>query len=225
MLSILLVFLAAQFSTIYSKSTDTPGNFDYYVFAYSWQPEFCYDQSGYPGCSNPQSFWGKYFTIHGLWPQYSAGGYPESCTNEPFDPNVPDQIGMDTMTTYWPNVKENVDDADYDSFWEHEWTKHGTCTGLKQLEYFNTTIILAQMYGTPSQFTEAVGGEINAADLRKYMGGADKVSLLCNDKKYVVGALSCWDKVDDHPQVLVPCASDVKAEDTCTEDVLVVQSF
>ena len=222
----IILFAVLQHSTlIYSKSADIPGDFDYYVFAYSWQPEFCYDQNSYPGCSEPETFWGKYFTIHGLWPQYMSGGYPETCTNEPFDPNVPNKIGMDTMTTYWPNVKANVGDSDYDSFWEHEWTKHGTCTGLSQEVYFNTTIALAQLYGTPSQYTSDVGGQINADDLRKYMGGADKVSLQCNDGKYIVGVFSCWGKSDGYPKGQVTCANDVKAEDTCTADTLVVQSF
>lgn len=25
----------------------------------------------------------------------------------------------------------------YDSFWEHEWTKHGTCTGLSQVRFLS----------------------------------------------------------------------------------------
>ena len=133
---------------------------------------------------------------------------------------------MDTMTTYWPNVKENVGDEDYDSFWEREWTKHGACTGLDQEIYFNTTIALAQFYGTPSQYTAVVGGEIYADDLRKYMGGADKVSLQCADGEYISGAFSCWGKSEDgYSNGQVTCASDVKAEDTCTADMLVVQSF
>lgn len=110
-------------------------------------PEFCYGQSTYPGCASPQAFWGKDFTIHGLWPQYSAGGFPADCTSEAFNTAVPDEIGMSTMTQYWPNVQQAEGSASYDSFWEHEWTKHGTCTGLPQLNYFNATITLAEKLG------------------------------------------------------------------------------
>ena len=27
---------------------------------------------------------------------------------------------------YWPNVQKDENAADYDDFWGHEWTKHGT---------------------------------------------------------------------------------------------------
>lgn len=94
---------------------------DIYVFAYSWSPEFCYGQSTWPGCQAPQSYWGKYFTIHGLWPQYSTGGYPSSCTTEAFNTSVPIAVGWNDMTKYWPNVQASETSADYDSFWIHEW--------------------------------------------------------------------------------------------------------
>ena len=44
--------------------------FDFYVFALSWQPEFCYNNyDSYPGCSAPDPAWSQSLTIHGMWPQ------------------------------------------------------------------------------------------------------------------------------------------------------------
>jgi ribonuclease I len=77
---------------------------DMYVFAYSWQPEFCDGKTGYEIWllqSSPL----MEFTLHGLWPQYSSGGYPSYCTTEPFDPSVPDNVGWTDMTTSWPNAQ------------------------------------------------------------------------------------------------------------------------
>jgi ribonuclease I len=65
---------------------------DMYVLAYTWTPEFCYGQA-YPGCKAPEDYWKTHFTLHGLWPQYSTGGYPSYCTTEPFDTTVPYTIG------------------------------------------------------------------------------------------------------------------------------------
>ena len=112
------------------QQTNVTQAMDMYVFAYSWQPEFCYGKTGYYGCSNPLPSWSTNFTLHGLWPQYSSGGYPSYCTTEPFDPSVPDKVGWTDMTTYWPNAQYATTDPKYDDFWEHEWTKHGYAISL-----------------------------------------------------------------------------------------------
>lgn len=198
---------------------------DMYVFAQSWQPEFCFNQSTYAGCSPPQSFWNTSFTIHGLWPQYTAGGYPQTCTTEAFDSNVPVAIGWDTMTMYWPDAQYAETDPKYTSFWEHEWTKHGTCTGLVQQNYFETTINLLKSFGSPSILSNNVGGSIAAADLRTAMGGASYVALQCNSGTFLSGAYTCWSESNGQPLKQMECPSDVQAEDTCTSATVVITAF
>ena len=149
-----------------------------YVYAYSWTPGFCNDQS-YPGCLDPQPYWETNFTIHGLWPQYAENGYPDFCTDEPFDDTVPQQIGESTMIQYWPNVMEYPNSSSYDSFWEHEWTKHGTCTGLTQYQYFDTAVQLTNRIPTPTVLYDSIGKNMSANVLRENMGGSDYVSLQC----------------------------------------------
>ena len=41
--------------------------FDLYIFAQSWQAEFCHSREGMPGCLLPLPYWKSHFTVHGLW--------------------------------------------------------------------------------------------------------------------------------------------------------------
>jgi ribonuclease T2 len=127
------VFLFFKFMLTTSLSSSLGGALnqtaDMYVFAYTFQPEFCRGKTNYYGCSNPKPFWKDHFTLHGLWPQYSSGGYPSFCTQEPFDKTIPNEVGWEDMTTYWPNAQYPETDPKYYDFWDHEWTKHG-CISL-----------------------------------------------------------------------------------------------
>jgi ribonuclease I len=46
------------------------------------------------------------------------------------------------MNKYWPTCQSGAN-AD---FWSHEWSKHGTCTGMTQETYFSQAISLYQKY-------------------------------------------------------------------------------
>jgi ribonuclease I len=54
------------------------------------------------------------------------------------------------MTTYFPDMNYAETSPDYDSFWQHEWDKHGTCVavqaGLSQNEYFEKALELFLAY-------------------------------------------------------------------------------
>lgn len=198
---------------------------DLYVFAQSWQPGFCNGKSGYYGCSNPKDFWRTHFTIHGLWPQYSAGGYPQSCTKEAFNTTVPYEVGWTDMTNYWPNAQYPESDPNYDSFWTHEWSKHGTCSGLSQSDYFTYTLNLEKALGTPEMISKNVGGSVNATELRNFYGGASRASLQCNSGNYINGIYTCWSQVDGKPISQVVCPSDVQKEDTCPGSMVNIGAF
>jgi len=92
-----------------------PGVFDFYVLALSWSPEFCH---GHP--QNPECM-GRHlgFVVHGLWPQF-VDGYPENCSAAP-GPSNPE-----SMTDIMPDA----------GLVEHEWSRHGTCSGLDADSYF-----------------------------------------------------------------------------------------
>jgi len=117
---ILLLFSAAVGASQHRRSQalpGTPGKFDYYLLTLSWSPEFCYSRAH---AEKPECQSGHYgFVVHGLWPQY-ARGYPENCSNAP---------GL-------ANPREMRDIMPDSGLVAHEWSTHGTCSGLDAERYF-----------------------------------------------------------------------------------------
>lgn len=83
-------------------------------------------------------------TLHGLWPQ---GGM--SCGGEKFDASKLAPI-RDEMDAYWYSYKDKSAKAN-EVFWDHEWTKHGTCYArdnkTTQLAYFQKSLTLLRDIG------------------------------------------------------------------------------
>lgn len=104
-------------------------------------------------------------------------------------------------------------------------SKHGTCSGLSQYDYFENTINLLKKFGTPASVTAAVGSTISASSLRNDFGGASNVALQCESGKYLSGAYTCWTQSNGLPTKQVNCPADVIKEDTCTATTLFVQTF
>merc|ERR1711959_304601 len=75
------------------------------------------------------------WTLHGLWPQWQ-----ESCTQEKFDITQVKDL-EDDLNKYWPSC-----DGPAQSFWSHEWGKHGTCSTMSQHAYFSTALNLLSQY-------------------------------------------------------------------------------
>ena len=103
-----------------------PSRFDFYVLALSWSPTFC--ASAEASGNRDQCGDGKRYglVVHGLWPQYERG-YPENCpTDQPR--RVPDKLGR-TLFDIMPSM----------GLIGHQWRKHGTCSGLSQVDYFALT--------------------------------------------------------------------------------------
>jgi len=133
---------------------------------------------------------------------------------------------MSTMTQYWPDVKYSTDSPDYDQFWVHEWTKHGTCSGLTQQDYFTQAINLSKLAGTPSLISSSIGLNISASSLRDSYGGASYVSLQCSGSSYLSGTYTCYSRnTDGTVGAQTACPSDVIAEDTCTSTTLTISSL
>ncbi|KAE8146884.1 ribonuclease T2-like protein [Aspergillus avenaceus] len=75
--------------------------------------------------TGPSDSW----TLHGLWPDNCDGSYGQYCDNLREYSNITDILQeqgrtelLSYMKTYWPDYQ-----GDDETFWEHEWNKHGTC--------------------------------------------------------------------------------------------------
>jgi ribonuclease T2 len=114
-----LLALATSAGARHRKSSDRePGVFDYYVLSLSWSPAFCLSDPGAAECSGPRRFG---FIVHGLWPQYEKG-WPENC-------NVHQQVPDDVVSGISDIMPAR-------GLIYHEWSAHGTCSGLDARDFF-----------------------------------------------------------------------------------------
>ena len=101
-----------------NHASDTPGEFDYYLLSLSWSPAFCLESPGAAECSGLRRYG---FIVHGLWPQ-NERGWPEHCdVHVP----VPDEV-----------VQGIADLMPARALVYHEWSAHGTCSGLPPAQFF-----------------------------------------------------------------------------------------
>src|SRR5271155_1386007 len=146
-----LLTLAVSATARHRKSSDSePGTFDYYLLSLSWSPAFCLSDPGAAECNGPRRFG---FIVHGLWPQYEKG-WPQNCN---VHERVPD------------NVASSISDImPARGLIYHEWSAHGTCSGLSPADFFAlvrrayTAVSIPQELSAPTQAIEqspaAIGG-------------------------------------------------------------------
>jgi len=190
----------------------------------SYQPQFCYQNRyrNYPGCQDPLDFWRGSLTMHGLWPNYNDGSYPSTCSNEPFDPQTVKTIGADEFNTYWPNVKVSKTSPELDSFWEHEWTKHGTCSGLDQVDYFKTS--LGHFLPTPDIVRERYGKTVSKEELMDAYGG--DVIFTCSHGRYLSEVRTCVGRSPDGTATKsIDCIPQVEHSGNCDDEIHITKFY
>ena len=98
------------------------GEFDYYVMALSWSPNWCRLEGDAKGSEQCDADKDHGWILHGLWPQYHQG-WPSYC---PTTKRAPSR----RMTAEMADIMGTSGLA-----W-HQWKKHGTCAGLEATDYF-----------------------------------------------------------------------------------------
>jgi ribonuclease T2 len=106
----------------HGASATTERSFAYYLLSLSYAPDFCAQARGDKDPRECGADRHVSFVVHGLWPQSPSGRGPEFCGG---GDRVPEDVIARTVG-YMPT----------ESLIQHEWTAHGTCTGLAPADYF-----------------------------------------------------------------------------------------
>lgn len=168
-----------------AASRNAAGDFDFYVLAMTWSPDFC---AGREGKDSEQCAPGRNpgFVLHGLWPQYQRG-FPQNCSSVPF----PSQLKRE-----FPGLFPN------DRLYAHEWRRHGTCSGLSPREYLALAKKLKEAAPLPPRYrqlrepvrttTAAFYQEFKAADA----GIPDKgLAVFCSGSgRFLKEIFFCYDR-------------------------------
>jgi ribonuclease T2 len=143
-LAALLLVSTASYARHHKKKEPEAqaGVFDYYVLSLSWAPTYCLTHADDGDeCSSK----GYGFVLHGLWPQYDAGGYPENCATQQLLTAEASAKGR----TIYPS----------DKLMSHEWQEHGTCSGLSALDYFGLADRATAAVNIPEAFNAPRGDQ------------------------------------------------------------------
>lgn len=102
---------------------EKPGDFDYYVLALSWSPNWCAIEGDAKGSDQCDARHDHGWIMHGLWPQYHRG-WPSFCQTAERPPSR-------GMTAQMSDIMGTAGLA-----W-HQWRKHGSCSGLSAAGYYD----------------------------------------------------------------------------------------
>lgn len=179
----LLVALAALGAALWgahaqgSRPGGVAGRFDYYLLALSWSPSFCANPevaAREPAQCNSQRRFS--FVVHGLWPQ-NERGWPQDC---------PTRIQSVAPAI----VQKQLDIMPSPKLVEHQWDKHGACTGLEPGAYFDLTrqfrtkVIIPPQYAGPTQTLMVTGSEVEAAFMKANPGlRPDMIAVTCDQRR------------------------------------------
>lgn len=125
-----LIAILTSLATTAAAEGERAGEFDYYVLALSWSPNWCAqegDAKGADQCHKRHDFG---WTLHGLWPQFHRG-WPSYCRTATAPPSR-------RMSREMADIMGSPGLA-----W-HQWKKHGTCAGISARAYYD---LMREAYG------------------------------------------------------------------------------
>jgi ribonuclease T2 len=220
-----------------APAAPVPAAFGLYVLSLTWAPSFCCSHRDKQECAQlAGSFAATHLTLHGLWPNYNddeAKGqrhpWPEFCGDfarcdrshdqscEPDPSTIPDE-----MRVLGPGYV-----ADHDFLADHEWPKHGSCTGLSPAEYFHAALATMKALpgeGTPDALRDAIGQDLARSDLSRAFGVPLEAVLLGCDAQCGLTQISFCFAHDAHGLPTTPTACPANTTDSRYDNGCVTRS-
>lgn len=117
-----IVFVLMALPMAVFAKGERSGEFDYYVLALSWSPNWCAIEGDAKGSDQCHPRHDHGWILHGLWPQFHRG-WPSYCPTTERNPSR-------SMTG------DMVDIMGSSGLAWHQWNKHGVCSGLSASDYY-----------------------------------------------------------------------------------------
>lgn len=178
------------------SSVPQGSGFDYYVLALSWSPTYCQDDQARRRdavqCAGPRPF---AFVVHGLWPQFEQG-YPRSC---PTNQVRPSQGQARAMLDIMPSER----------LVQHEWSSHGTCSGLSSRDYLAVVRAASQRVAIPNNYA-------SAPDWRRVNAGDVEAAFIATNPDLKQTGIAVMQRGNNLSEVRICLTLDLKPRD-CTE--------
>lgn len=185
------------------KKPAAPQQFAYYMLVLSYAPDFCAQSQGNKssqecGVGNKVGF-----VVHGFWPQGETSRGPQNCG--PASP-VSQAIVQATLS-YIPTA----------SLIQHEWSTHGTCSGLSAEDYFaalrkaRDSVQLPPDLNQPSQKMQTTAAKIESEFAAANAAiPATAIRTSCYGNKELQDVRVCFTK-DLSPRACGPSAGECTA--------------
>jgi ribonuclease T2 len=142
------------------KKPAQSGDFSYYMLVLSDAPDFCAQPSGNKDPRECGSGRHIGFVVHGLWPQGESTRGPENCGHA----SPVSQAIVQATLKYIPT----------ESLIQHEWSAHGTCSGMSSQDYFTALRKARDSVSLPSDLDQPSSRiETSPAEIESKMAAAN----------------------------------------------------
>ncbi|WP_435660150.1 ribonuclease T2 family protein [Leisingera caerulea] len=199
MRKLLLGFTAVltAFATLAAAEGEPAGEFDYYVLALSWSPNWCAQEGDARNADQCDARHDHGWTLHGLWPHHHRG-WPSYCRTAEAPPSR-------AMSRQMADIMGSAGLA-----W-HQWKKHGTCAGLSARQYYSlmreayTRVTRPAVFRKLDKTVTLPASVVEEAFLQENPSlSRDSLTITCRDGA-IQEARICLSKALDP----VPCGRDV----------------